>query len=431
MEFIKSVFSTSTFRQSSVTFIATVINGALGAVFFIFVARFLGPTQYGLFSIALTVLTLVASVGNIGTDSGVVNFVSRYITNDKEKAYRFLKLALKVKLIVGILILLIGWWSAQYIAEYAFGKPELHPLLQIAFVGVLAQLLFTFGTSALQSMQKFFSWSVVNIGQNTIRLILLFIIFSSSAFVAHKFTTDSALWLYALIPFSGFLIAIVLLPKRFLLVSNENVVANDFFKYNVWVALFGAIAAFSSRLDTFIAARLLDSAQIGIYSAANQLVLIVPQFVGALGTVIAPKMAQQKTKKEFIDYMKKTQVMVFLLALLGLLTIPIVLLIIPYLFGIEYVKSGPIFVVLLLSMLLFLLSVPIHMSVFYYFSYPKLFFWISLGHLAIIAIVGWNLISMYGVMGAAWTVFAGQLFNFIIPTIWVVSQIKNTDRKRV
>jgi O-antigen/teichoic acid export membrane protein len=427
MEFIRTIFRTSTFRQSSITFIATVINGALGAIFFIFAARFLGPSQYGLFSIAMAVLTLTADIGNLGTDTGVVNFVSKYIKTDSEKAYRFLKLALSIKFIVGILILLIGWLIAPTIAITLFHKPELSTLLQIAFVGVLAQLLFTFGTSALQSLQKFVSWGVVNVGQNTIRLILLFIIFSSSAFVTHKFTPESAFLLYALIPFTGFLIAMIILPKKFLMLRNQNSVARDFFKYNVWVAAFGAIAAFSSRLDTFISARLLDSAQIGIYAAANQLVLVVPQLVGALGTVIAPKMAQQTSKEKFIDYLKKTQLMVLGLAGLGLLSIPVILWIIPspYLFGMEYLQSGPIFVVLLLSMLIFLISVPIHMSVFYYYSYPKLFFWISLGHLAIIAIVGWNLISIYGVMGAAWTVLIGQVFNLMVPAIWVLNKIKN------
>ena len=115
--------------------------------------------------------------------------------------------------------------------------------------------------------------------------------------------------------------------------------------------------------------------------------------------------------------------MVLGLAALGILSIPVVLWIIPILFGVSYISSGPLFIILLFAMLIFLISVPIHMSVFYYFSYPKLFFWISLGHLAIIAGVGWDLISAYGVMGAAWTVLIGQVFNLVVPAIWVLNRI--------
>jgi O-antigen/teichoic acid export membrane protein len=414
------IFGSNTFRQSSITFAATVINGALGAVFFIFAARFLGPSGYGLFAVAMAVLTLTADIGNLGTDTGIVNFVSRYSTSDQEKAHRFLKLALKIKLIVGISISLVGWFLSPFVAEVLLHKPELTSLLQIAFIGVFAQLLFTFGTAGLQSFQQFVKWGAVNIGQNTIRLIFLFTMYTIGAV-----TTSNILLLYSLIPFAGFILGMILLPTRFLRAKNENSVAQEFFKYNIWVALFGAIAAFSSRLDTFISARLLDSAQIGIYAAANQLVQVVPQFVGALGTVIAPKMAQQNSREKFVSYLKKTQIMVLGIAGLGVLFVPLVLWIIPLLFGVAYVSSGPLFIVLLFAMLIFLISVPIHMAVFYYFSYPKLFFWISLGHLGIIAIVGWNVISIYGAMGAAWTVLAGQLFTFMVPGIWVLNKLRS------
>lgn len=416
---VKVIYNSSTFRHSSVTFIATILNGALGAVFFIIAARYLGPSNYGLFSVAMAVLTLTADIGNLGTDTGIVNFVSRNIATDKTKAHQFLKLGLKIKLIVGICIVVFGIFISPFIAQSIFNKPELIELLQIAFIGVLAQLLFTFATSALQSFQKFVQWGAVNVGQNTIRLIFLFIVYSIGAV-----TTSNILLLYALIPFAGFLLGMIFLPKSFLRSQNENSVSSEFFKYNLWVAAFGAIAALSSRLDTFIAARLLDATQIGVYAAANQLVQIVPQLVGALGTVIAPNMAQQNSQEKFINYLKKTQLLVIGIAVLGLFSIPFVLLIIPYLFGVEYLTSGPLFVVLLFAMLIFLISVPIHMSVFYYFSYPKLFFWISLGHLIIIALVGWNLISYYGAFGAAVSVLIGQLFNFIVPAFWMFNRIK-------
>ena len=111
---------------------------------------------------------------------------------------------------------------------------------------------------------------------------------------------------------------------------------------------------------------------------------------------------------------------------MGVLSIPVVLFFIPILFGKEYVASGPPFVVLLFAMLIFLFSVPLHMAVIYYFSYPKLFFWVSLGHLAIIAGLGWVLISSFGAMGAAFTVLVGNIFNFVVPATWVLLKIRSS-----
>ena len=81
---------------------------------------------------------------------------------------------------------------------------------------------------------------------------------------------------------------------------------------NKWVALSVVISAVSSRLDTFLTARLLTESQLGIYSASNQLVQVVPQLIGALGTVIAPKMSGMSASA-FPRYLKKTQMPINLL----------------------------------------------------------------------------------------------------------------------
>src|SRR3989304_2913147 len=97
-----SVFSTTTFKQTSITFSGTIINGLLGALFYILTARFLGPAAFGLMSVAVTTLTLVADIGDLGSNTGIVNFIPRYLNEDKTKALRFLKLGLEVKLFVAL-----------------------------------------------------------------------------------------------------------------------------------------------------------------------------------------------------------------------------------------------------------------------------------------------------------------------------------------
>lgn len=415
---LKSILATATLKQSTITFFGTVLNGALGAVFYIFVARFLGPAAFGLMSVAIAAMTLVADIGDFGTDTGLVNFIPKYFKKDKEKAYRFLKFGLELKIVVGLVVLFLGIILAPVIAQTLFAKPELTIPLRISFVGVMGVLVFSFITHSLQAFQRFWAWSGIQIIMNALRVLVIF------AFLYFAlFNLNNVLFLYITIPFLGFIVGLWLLREKFLKVKKETSIAKEFFRYNKWVAAFTIVAAFSSRLDTFISARLLSAAEVGYYSAANQLVKIVPHIVTALGTVIAPKMAEMGGIKGLVTYLKKTQLMVLGLAFLGILSIPVVIFLIPILYGQAYLASVPVFVVLLLAMLVFLISVPVHMTVFYYFSYPKLFFWISLGHLAIIAGLGWNLISIYGAIGAAVTVLIGSIFNFIIPAIWVLRKI--------
>jgi len=237
---------------------------------------------------------------------------------------------------------------------------------------------------------------------------------------------ESGLGVYITIPYLGFLAGLYFLPK-FLSIKNENDVAKEFFGYNIWVALFTVIAAVSGRLDTFLATSFLTLKEVGVYQAAVQFASIVPQIVFALGTVVAPKLASIRKDSEALAYLKKLQVFVITLAVLGLiLGIPLSKYVIPMLYGSEYVASIAPFIVLLLAQAVFLISIPAHTSVFYYFGYPKLFVYIALGHLVIIAGLGYSLIGEFGYLGAAYTVLAGNIFNFLVPTIWAVRKFKRT-----
>lgn len=419
--FFKETFQTTTLRQSVITFSGTFVNGVLGAIFYIISARFLGPSSFGLFILAVTTLTLISDISDLGINTGIVRFVAKYFQKDEKKAYQFLKLGLEVKFLILVFTALFGWIVSPFIAKEIFNKPEFDVPLKISFIGVSSSLLFSFIISALQSLQKFWSWSLIQIAANLLRLILVFLLIWLG-----KLTTNSNLVVYVLVPFLGFVFGMKLIGTKFLDVKNERSVTKKFFSYNKWVAALSLISALGSRMDTFISGKLLSNSQLGIYSAANQLVQVVPQLVSAVGTVIAPKMAGMEDIKNLVSYMKKVQIMVLGLAMLGILIAPVIIFMIPLIYGKMYTPSIPVFVILLFAMLIFLISVPVHVSVFYYFSKPSIFFWLSLVHLTLVSVLSFSLIPVYGIIGASLSVLAGQILNFVVPLFWVLRKIKKS-----
>ncbi len=223
----------------------------------------------------------------------------------------------------------------------------------------------------------------------------------------------------------GYSLALFFIPaKKIFQVKNELSVAKQFFKYNCWVAVFTLVAAISSRLDTFLIARLLSPKELGIYGAASQLVVVVPQIVSALGVVAAPKFASFINIKQMLSYFKKFQLMVAGLSVLGLIAIPLSFYVIPLIFGLQYIETVLPFIILFISMLVFLISVPVHNSIIYYFGKPHVFVWVSIGHLLIVGFFGYLLILSYGVIGAAAAVLLGTVFNFLVPLVWFLINIR-------
>ncbi len=410
---IKEIVKSKTLSHFLITSGGTAINGFLGLLFYIYVARILGPASYGLLSVAIAFIAMMADLSDLGIDTGIIRFLGKYI-DDRERAFRFIKLALEAKILIWLVIIFFGWFASPLIANNIFLKEELTDPLRLSLFGIGGALIYSLVTHVLQAWQKFVSWSLVNISMNALRLLALFLLV-----YLYQANLEYTLLIYIAIPFIGFFITLILLPN-FLKVNNEQTVKTELFHYSKWVAMVGILTAIGTRLDTFLTARFLSNIEVGIYSAANQLTVVIPQLIFALATVVAPKLASLDTKQKAINYLKKLQLLVAGIFVIGLVSIPLLILLIPLLLGDSYQNSIAPFILLFIAQLIFLLSLPAHQAIFYYFAKPKLFTYTALGQLIIVAVLGWILIPQYGVIGAALTILISNTFNFLVPTFWVV-----------
>lgn len=419
IEKIKEILRTKTFGQTLVTFFGTVVNGVLGLFFYVLTARYLGPSKFGIFSISVTAIALIASIANFGVDTGIVRFVGNSISTDRQRALRFLKSGFYTKITSSIIVVLFGWFLVPFIATTFFQKSELVFPLRLSLIGVSSALLFSYVTSAVQALQKFWIWSGLNIFSNLLRLLA-----TIGLFALGVFSVDSALYVYIIFPLLGFLLGLFFLPN-FFKVGAEKQVFNEFMKFNGWVAAFTVIAAISSRLDTFLSARFLTLSDVGIYSVAVSLTGFIPQVVFAIGTVVAPKLASFTSKSDALKYLKKLQIFVLGIGILGIVIgIPLSYFVIPYFYGREYIFSIHPFIILLFAQAIFLVSIPVHTAIIYYFSYPKLFVYITLVNFLILLLGGWYAISSFGYIGASYIFLIGNISNFVIPYVWVARKFK-------
>ena len=418
MQFINYFFriaQTKTFSESALTTTATITSGLLGLSFFILAARILGPASFGILALTLAFITLISDIASLGTDTGLIRFIGKY-THDQSKQMRFLKLGLEVKFLVWIFILVLGWLCIPLVTKSILQKDELTIPLMFGLFGIGSALFYSYTTSSIQAFQKFKHWAILNIGSNALRLVACIALILIS-----KVTLMNMILIYIFVPFLFFLIGLILLPN-FLFVKKELSVASEFFSYNKWVAAIGLSGAVGARIDTFLAAKLLAITQLGIYSVAAQLTSFIPQISFALATVAAPKLAGFHTKEEAIIYLKKLQILVLGIFLIGLLGIPLFWVLIPILYGTEYIESVTPFIVLYMAQLIFLVALPTHQAIFYFFGKPKIMFYTSFLVTVTIAISGWFFIENFAILGAAFAVLLGNLIGLILPAIWVLTQ---------
>lgn len=411
-----------TFKNTLLTIISVGINGLLGAAFFILVARFLGPEDFGLFSVVIATTALIADIADFGTNTGIVRFVPYYLKIKSDDAYRLLKLSLEIKGLIWLTILILGLFSAPTISKIVFNKPELTFPLQMGLLGVGGAMFFSFTQSTLQAFEKYKYWSAINITANFFRLVIVIVlIFSNFA------DLNSSLFIYLVLPFFGFMIGLYFLPIKNILASNkETRMFKNLRAFNFSVGIFTVIAAVSGRLDTYIAARVLKIEEVGIYGAAVQLNSFILQIIGAIGVVVAPKIASFDTFGKMLSYFKKLQLMVCLLAFGLLLGSPLALIFIPWFYGDSYQALPLIFLIYFFGMLIYLMSVPIHTVIFYYYSRPQFFIYTAIGHLLLVFFVGNYLAINYGLIGLTIAVCLGMVFNLVVPFLYVINRIRKS-----
>src|SRR3990167_9590619 len=109
---IKNFLYSETSKDTMIVFLTTGVNIFIAGLFFVFVPRILGPSDFGIFATVVATGILAINVANFGIDSGILRFVS-----GKEKNNPYLALAFKVYLVLGLLTAGMGFLISPLLAN--------------------------------------------------------------------------------------------------------------------------------------------------------------------------------------------------------------------------------------------------------------------------------------------------------------------------
>ncbi|PIQ71758.1 hypothetical protein COV87_01540, partial [Candidatus Roizmanbacteria bacterium CG11_big_fil_rev_8_21_14_0_20_37_16] len=115
-----------------------VVGTIISAIALILFSRFMGPTEFGLFSAAFAAMQIVVRLSDMGTNMAAERAIARVYGRDDQLADRLMRVVLYFKLASFVLCLIIGWLLAPWISV---------TLLHIDNVGLIrTALLLSLGT---------------------------------------------------------------------------------------------------------------------------------------------------------------------------------------------------------------------------------------------------------------------------------------------
>ncbi len=149
--------------------IATIIS----AVVSILVARFLGPEDYGIYSLSLVVPQIFFLVTDFGIREGIIKF-----TIEAEKkgqiglGLKVIKYGILIRALAGVLSFLLLFVSADFIAEFVLQRPNLGFFVRIASVSVIFQALYSTSAYAYIGLDKAMHSSVITQIQSIVKAVV-------------------------------------------------------------------------------------------------------------------------------------------------------------------------------------------------------------------------------------------------------------------
>jgi O-antigen/teichoic acid export membrane protein len=390
-------------------FFDKVLRMGLGLLVGVWIARYLGPEQFGLFSFASAFVGMFGAVAGLGLQSIVV----RDIVSDPACKEETLGTAAVLQLLGGFLA-----YGCVLGAIFMLRPEDTLAMLLVAIIG--SMMLFRFSDVALywfesQVLSKYIVWV-----QNGCFLIFAAIkvglIVSNAPLLAFAWATAAEALLVALLIF--FMLGLrgpKLQQLRFSLLRAKTLFTDS------WPLLLSGMAIMGyMKIDQIMLGQMLGDDAVGIYSAAvriSEVWYYIPMMIVAS---VFPIILEAK-KRDESQYLERLQRLYDLMVCLSVaIALPMTFISTPLvvaLFGPAYAESGPILAIHIWASVFVFLGVA---SNLWFVAENKLMlsFWRTFSGLIVNVFLNFLLIPKFGAVGAAVAtvianLVAAYLFDFI------------------
>lgn len=155
-------------------FIGVSVSSILTAVSLILVLRLLGdPDEYGIITTAMIFPTMLSLFKDWGTNSAMIKFLAQYRSENKpHRVKNVMVTGLMFELVTGVLLTLLCFFLADFLATSVFQLPEAKLLIEVAALTILADSFLKVSQSTFVGLEKLEFHSLILILNSGIRCFL-------------------------------------------------------------------------------------------------------------------------------------------------------------------------------------------------------------------------------------------------------------------
>ncbi|RLG59434.1 MAG: hypothetical protein DRN95_02085 [Candidatus Hydrothermarchaeota archaeon] len=390
-------------RKSGIVFAFTIVASFLDYLYQVYVGRYLGPEDYGVFASLFAIFYLISVISNTIATS-ITNFISKFSAEERSIPDFFSGMLFRF-IFIGVIFSGIFLILSPFISRFLKIK-DLSPFLVLTAIVLFAWSMPVLN-GTLRGLQKFKELGIVRVSNSLAKLIF------GVVFLLLGFKVMGAL-LGVLLGFVFASLVSMIFLKKYLKFKPKLENFGEVCTYSLPVLIAMFSLSLPSNFDLLIVKNLLTEKEAGLYASACLFGKIVYFFPSSIYVVLFPMVAEKFAKGE-----STTDILIKSLTYTAILTGGVVFIYFIYpdilvkFFGKKYMEAIPLIAPYGLAMLFFSLS-----SIFLNYSlaikdykYVVFFSMVTLGYI-ILLYFNPSLMSMIRIL------LYGNMVLFIVSCVY-------------
>ncbi len=388
-------------KGAGIVFLGVMLSKVFSYFFRIVVAR-LGSDQYGLFSIGIAVFGVLGGITMLGTEMGLVRFVSLFKEQNRlDRVSSVIRHALKFTIPFSLIISFIVFLFADSIATVFFHDTRLIVIIQMMALFAPVNTARKVFLNSLIGLKRVDLETVAKaIAENFLKLLL------SGILVYLGYGALGALFGYVLAIIGSTVLAWYFLEKKvFSFIKNipdRSYSSRELLAYSLPLSLSILVYLVILWLDTIMLGYFKDASAVGIYNAALPTAQLLMVFPNALMGMFLPVLSGFADIHDVNFRSVYTTVTKWILMVDGVVCLSMIFFakdILERIFGAEYIVGASALMVLSLGFFLHFVMIP-STNVLFALHKTKLVFVNNLIAALMNFFLNLLLIPEYGILGA-------------------------------
>lgn len=345
---------------SAVVLMFKILGAFSSYVFFYLLAKNLGAEGVGLFSLCITLLSVLVMLSKLGLDSLIVKQIPEYkakgVVGAEGKLYKKL---LGIVLVFSMLLSTTVYFSAELVATF-FQNTALVSASKIIALAILPSVLLSMNAESLRGLEQMKYFSYLQNGSIMMLSVLLLLL----AYLFNKQGINTPIYVYSIavciLAFVSLYLLAKKIPKQGERISTPNLKST--LKLALPMLVSGAVFMIMNWTDVLMLGYYSDEGQVGIYNLCFKLASIITFAQFAINSYAAPRISSYFHAEKHLELKSLISKIAWLNLIIAL---PFFLVLFIYggqilpIFGAEFAEGSSVLLFLIIGQLVNALSGPV------------------------------------------------------------------------